>query len=69
MDRNNIIAFALSMLVFAGYLGYQNHQRERFEEAQKARGQVVVAATPEPGTTGIEATDGCSRTARTATGR
>lgn len=36
MDRNNIIAFALSMLVFAGYLMYQSEQRSELRAANPA---------------------------------
>lgn len=54
MDRNNLIAFALSMLVFAGYLMYQDQRREVVEAtAGSPTAQVEVAAdgsgTPTPG--------------------
>lgn len=48
MDRNNIIAFALSMIVFAAYLTYQDHRRGELEAAQAAaRAQAAATAIAE----------------------
>jgi YidC/Oxa1 family membrane protein insertase len=49
VDRNNLLALALSMLVFAGYLAYQDHRRDEFEAARaKAAAQAIVESTTAP---------------------
>ena len=43
MDRNNIIAFALSMLVFAGYLAYQQQRETDVLAGEGSSATIVVA--------------------------
>lgn len=45
MDRNNILAFALSMLVFAGYLMYQEHRRAEVSAFEETAAPVVAEQT------------------------
>jgi hypothetical protein len=60
VDRNNILAFALSMLVFAGYLMYQREQqsdlRSTVESATsvQAEGQLEPPRRPWPRTPAVE---------------
>lgn len=42
MDRNNLLAFALSMLVFAGYLMYQDHRRSELAVLEESATPSVV---------------------------
>jgi len=52
VDRNNVLAFALSMLVFAGYLFYQEQRRSELEEPAPP---VIVSEAEPPGSTGAPA--------------
>lgn len=65
MDRNNIIAFALSMLVFAGYLMYQDQRREALLEGSGAPGSAAVG-TPSGRETGTPGTEAASEAAAQA---
>lgn len=47
MDRNNLIAFALSMLVFAGYLFYQDQRRDEALATAGSSATAVVATGAE----------------------
>lgn len=42
MDRNNLLAFALSMLVFAGYLMYQDHRRSELAVLEESAASSVA---------------------------
>lgn len=61
MDRNNILAFALSLLVFAGYLAYQSEQRSELLAASESVVVVsengpdspTISGTPSPGTSQV----------------
>ncbi|MFO0689547.1 MAG: membrane protein insertase YidC [Myxococcota bacterium] len=46
MDRNNLIAFALSMLVFAGYLMYQDQRREEALATAESGTPAAVGSPP-----------------------
>ena len=50
MDRNNVLAFALSMLVFAGYLMYQSQHRHNEPSAASPTAIVASEASSETGT-------------------
>ena len=47
MDRNTAFAFALSMLVFAGYTMYQTERRAEYALEQEAIAQQEAAAAAE----------------------
>lgn len=46
MDRNNILAFALSMLVFAGYLMYQREQQSDLQSTIESASSVQAEGQP-----------------------
>ncbi|MBY0399616.1 membrane protein insertase YidC [Myxococcota bacterium] len=48
MDRNNLVAFALSMLVFAGYLMYQEQRRDEMQLATESTASAVSAQASDP---------------------
>lgn len=61
MDRNTAFAFALSMLVFAGYTMYQTERRAEYALEQEALKAQEAAAVAEAGATpgeGMEGTTG-----------
>ena len=58
MDRNTAFAFALSMLVFAGYTMYQTERRAEYALEQEALQAQEAAAVAEAGTTSAEAVEG-----------